>query len=51
MGIWDPSNQQEVAAAVVVAANPIVVGYCVGNEGLPRKGSQRDVILWNSSLA
>jgi exo-beta-1,3-glucanase (GH17 family) len=37
MGIWDPSNQQEIAAAVAAAGNPIVLGYCVGNEGLPEK--------------
>jgi exo-beta-1,3-glucanase (GH17 family) len=38
MGIWDPGNQQEIAAAVAAGANPIVLGYCVGNEGLPEKG-------------
>ncbi len=38
MGIWDPGNQQEIGAAVAAASNPIVLGYCVGNEGLPEKG-------------
>lgn len=37
MGIWDPSNQREIAAVVASASNPIVLGYCVGNEGLPEK--------------
>jgi hypothetical protein len=32
MGIWDPSNQDEIAAAKVLAELPIVVGFCVGNE-------------------
>jgi len=37
LGIWDPSNQQEIAAAVAAAKNPIVLGYCVGNEGLGKR--------------
>jgi exo-beta-1,3-glucanase (GH17 family) len=41
MGVWDPSSQQEMAAAVAAAGNPIVLGYCVGNEGLPEKGQRR----------
>jgi len=40
MGIWDPSSQQEIAAAVAAAKNPIVLGYCVGNEGLAEKGQK-----------
>ncbi len=41
IGIWDPSNQQEIAAAVAAASNPMVLGYCVGNEGLPEKGQTK----------
>ncbi len=37
LGVWDPNNRQEIAVAVAVAGNPIVLGYCVGNEGLPEK--------------
>jgi exo-beta-1,3-glucanase (GH17 family) len=36
-GIWDPNNPQEIAAAIAAASNPIVLGYCVGNAGLPDK--------------
>jgi exo-beta-1,3-glucanase (GH17 family) len=34
MGVWDPTSQEELAAAKNAAHNPIVVGFCVGNEGL-----------------
>jgi exo-beta-1,3-glucanase (GH17 family) len=34
IGIWDPTNAKEIAAAKAAASSPIVVGYCVGNEGL-----------------
>lgn len=37
LGIWDPTNQKEVAAAIAASGNPIVLGYCVGNEGLPKR--------------
>ncbi len=40
LGIWDLSNQQEIAAAVAVASNPIVLGYCAGNEGLSGQGQE-----------
>ncbi len=39
LGIWDPNDQQEIAAAVTAASNPIVLGYCVGNEGLGQRYS------------
>ena len=34
LGIWDPANQDEISAAKSAARNPVVVGFCVGNEGL-----------------
>lgn len=37
LGIWDPTNQKEIAAAIAVSGNPIVLGYCVGNEGLEKR--------------
>lgn len=37
IGIWDPSSQTEIAAAKEAAKNPIVLGFCVGNEGLRRR--------------
>jgi exo-beta-1,3-glucanase (GH17 family) len=37
VGIWDPTNQDELAAAKAVSQNPIVLGYCVGNEGLHKR--------------
>jgi len=37
MGIWDPSNQEEIAVAEAAAEYPIVLGFCVGNEGLQKR--------------
>lgn len=34
VGIWNPNNAREIAAAKAVANSPLVIGYCVGNEGL-----------------
>ncbi len=38
-GVWEPANQAELEAARAVASNSIVIGYCVGNEGLKRRYS------------
>ncbi|MCE7986308.1 MAG: hypothetical protein DYG89_34475 [Caldilinea sp. CFX5] len=35
MGVWDPLNREEIAAAIEAA--PLVDGYLVGNEGLSDK--------------
>jgi exo-beta-1,3-glucanase (GH17 family) len=35
LGIWNPASQKEIAAAIAASGNPFVLGYCVGNEGLP----------------
>jgi exo-beta-1,3-glucanase (GH17 family) len=37
MGIWDPTNQEELANARAAAKLPITLGFCVGNEGLHRR--------------
>lgn len=34
MGVWDPTNQNEIDSAIAASGNPIVLGFCVGNEGL-----------------
>lgn len=34
MGVWDPTSKNELAAARTAARDPIVIGFCVGNEGL-----------------
>ena len=34
MGIWNPANQEELAQAQAAASSPILMGYCIGNEGL-----------------
>jgi len=40
MGIWDPSNRDELSNAIKAGALPIIKGYVVGNEGLhPQDGS------------
>lgn len=37
IGIWDPASSSERSAAIAAAKNPIVLGYCVGNEGLNKR--------------
>lgn len=37
MGIWDPSDPNEINAAKAAANTPIVLGFCVGNEGLGKR--------------
>ena len=37
MGIWDPTNQEEMANAKVATKLPITLGFCVGNEGLHQR--------------
>ena len=34
MGIWDPTSAEEMSNAQAASSNPIVLGFCVGNEGL-----------------
>jgi exo-beta-1,3-glucanase (GH17 family) len=34
IGVWDPKNELELNAAKRAAGNSILLGYCVGNEGL-----------------
>ncbi len=34
MGIWDPTNQVEIANTEAAAKLPITLGFCIGNEGL-----------------
>lgn len=37
VGIWDPADEQELRAAEQAAQHSIVLGYCVGNEGLDER--------------
>jgi exo-beta-1,3-glucanase (GH17 family) len=37
MGIWDPTNQEEIANAKAAAKLPITLGFCIGNEGLHQR--------------
>jgi exo-beta-1,3-glucanase (GH17 family) len=37
IGVWDPMNEDELSAAKSAAASEIVVGFCIGNEGLMTK--------------
>lgn len=37
VGIWNPINKKEIAAAIKASSNPTVLGYCVGNEGLEKR--------------
>ena len=34
MGVWDPSDENELKTAGTIGQNSIVIGYSVGNEGL-----------------
>lgn len=34
LGIWNPSDRNEIKQAEAAANLPVVLGYCVGNEGL-----------------
>jgi exo-beta-1,3-glucanase (GH17 family) len=44
VGVWDPANQAEIANAKAAAQNPIVLGYCIGNEGLYNRYDMPDLI-------
>lgn len=37
VGVWDPANKEEITAAKAAARNPVVLGFCVGNEGLQKR--------------
>jgi exo-beta-1,3-glucanase (GH17 family) len=37
IGVWDIKNQDEILAAKGASNNSIVLGYCVGNEGLHKR--------------
>jgi exo-beta-1,3-glucanase (GH17 family) len=37
VGVWDPTNQDELASAIAAAQHEIVCGICIGNEGLDRR--------------
>ena len=50
MGIWDPTNQEEIAAAEVAARSPIVLGFCVGNEGLHKRYEMSELSVAIESL-
>jgi exo-beta-1,3-glucanase (GH17 family) len=34
LGVWDPSNEEEIAKAKLAGQQDLVVGFCMGNEGL-----------------
>jgi len=37
MGVWDPNNTEELAATQAASDIAIVLGFCIGNEGLHRR--------------
>lgn len=37
LGVWDPKSKEEIVAAKAQAKSPILLGYCVGNEGLGKR--------------
>jgi exo-beta-1,3-glucanase (GH17 family) len=38
-GVWDPQSEAELAAAIEAARQDVVLGVCIGNEGLGRRYS------------
>ena len=44
IGIWDIYNQEEILAAKNASNNSIVLGYCVGNEGLHKRYEMLELI-------
>ena len=40
IGVWNPESARELATAQAVSKSPIVLGYCVGNEGYERRYSR-----------
>jgi len=43
IGIWDPTSTEERSAAMAAGDNPIVLGYCIGNEGLHKRYELTDL--------
>jgi exo-beta-1,3-glucanase (GH17 family) len=37
LGVWDPTSEEEIAEAKSASQHDLVVGFCVGNEGLDRR--------------
>ena len=37
LGVWDPSSEDEIAQAKSASQQDVVMGFCVGNEGLYRR--------------
>jgi exo-beta-1,3-glucanase (GH17 family) len=37
LGIWDPTNNVEIAKAELAGRHNLVLGFCVGNEGLDQR--------------
>ena len=44
LGIWDPLDEAECAAACELAQHDVVVGLCAGNEGLGRRYSYAQLV-------
>lgn len=44
LGIWDPLDEEECAAACALARRDIVVGLCAGNEGLGSRYSYEELV-------
>ena len=43
VGVWDCNNEKEIGAARACANSDVVVGYCVGNEGLDKRYSHEEL--------
>ncbi len=51
MGIWSPTNQDELNNAKNAASSPIVLGYSIGNEGLSGARDRYSITSLCSAIA
>jgi len=50
MGIWDPFNEEEIKNAQSASNLPIILGFCVGNEGLHKRYETPDLAFVMQNL-
>jgi len=50
IGVWDPNDANELDTAAKAAKNPVVLGYCIGNEGLSKRYTLIELIAAMDSI-
>lgn len=51
LGVWDPTNTEEIAKAKLAGKQDLVVGFCVGNEGLNNRYDLKSLVSAMRDLA